>query len=265
MNKLKTVVCIITMLILCANAYAENPSADEILKKVAATYKTIKTYKCKGTRSSFSKSPMGTGSGGESTFTILLKKPNMYLITWTSAIPEIHAALWSNGTQPYLYRLRTYNKMKNDEMAVKNASRFSAPSRIPSLFLPEFKGEDAPFSWLKDQKVERIEKVGEEDCYVIIGSSDLSKKVTIWISKTRYLIEKIEFSGEPPEGGRKKPGMTEEQKEIEKKRAENYKRRNIVSTYTEVYMEISSPELNKEDFNFIVPEGTAFRDDWPGD
>lgn len=264
MNKIKTVAIIITMFILCINANAENPSVKEILNKVVATYKSMKTYKCKGTRSSFEKSTMGTGTGG-GTFTILLKKPNLYLITWTSAIalPGDSVALWSNGTQPYLYRLKTYNKMFNEDIALKNASIFGLPSTVPVLFLPEFKREDAPFSWLKDPNVENIEKIGDEDCYVISGTSAVSKKVTIWISKTRNLIREMEYSLEPPEGGRQRPGMTDEQKEREKHYVEEYKRRKTSGFYTEVYTDISFPELDKEDFNFIVPEGTVFRDDWP--
>ena len=39
----------ITVLMLAANAFADDSSPKEVLKKVAATYKTLKTYKTQGT------------------------------------------------------------------------------------------------------------------------------------------------------------------------------------------------------------------------
>ena len=56
--------------------------------------------------------------------------------------------------------------------------------------------------------------------------------------------------------------MTDQEKEKAKRYVEEFKRRKMSGYYREVYTEISSPELNKEDFNFTLPEGTVFRDDW---
>jgi hypothetical protein len=133
---------------------------------------------------------------------------------------------------------------------------------IPPLFLPDFKGEKASFSWLKDPKVEKLEKVGEEHCYVISGSSAFSKKETFWISKTSYHIRKYCQSFEPPEGGRRIPGMTEKEIEREKKYAEEYNRSKISGSYTQVYTGISSPELNQDDFKYALPEKAYLRENW---
>jgi hypothetical protein len=267
MIKIKIVICLITMFILCANAYAENPSVKEILNKVAATYESMKTYKCKGTRSSFEKSTMGTGSGGETTFTILLKKPNMYLMTWTVLnLPPGHdvQALWSDGSQPYLYGGYSLYKITTDDIALRKGSQGGAPIRfIPLLFLTTLKDHKVNSLELINPIVEKVEKFEEDDCYVISGSSVVSKKVAIWVSKTSYHIRKYEQSTEPPEGGIRIPGMTDEEKERARIYAEEYKRRKTSGYYTEVYTEISSPELSKDDFKYIVPEGTEPREIWP--
>ncbi|NLD37796.1 MAG: hypothetical protein GX654_13095 [Desulfatiglans sp.] len=269
MIKIKIVICFITMFILCANAYAENPSVKEILNKVAATYESMKTYKCKGTRSSFEKSTMGTGSGGESTFTILLKKPNMYLMTWTVLnLPSGHniKVLWSDGSQPYLYGGYSLYKITTDDIALRKGLQVGAPVHlIPLHFLSNLKHFNIPSLELINPRVEKVEKIGEDDCYMISGSSAESKIVNIWISKTSYHIIKYMRSTEPPEGGRRWPGITDEQIEKEKYYLEEYKRRKTSGFYTEVYTEISSPELSKEDFKYTVPKGTEIREIWPDD
>ena len=103
----------------------------------------------------------------------------------------------------------------------------------------------------------------EDDCYVISGSSLARKRVAIWISKTSYLIRKYEHSTEPPDGGIRIPGMTDEEIERSRLYAEEYKRSKMSGYYTEVYTEISSPELSKEDFKYTVPKGIEIEEIWP--
>ena len=207
------------------NGFADDISPSEILKKVAATYKAMDTYKAEWTITS----DIDTGSmkmKTETSFSILLKKPNLYLISWTQKnmpMPGMvqSGAVWSDGTQPFLYMgtLKAYQKITSDEtsltsddVALSSATGISggAAFTIPSLFLPIFQGQPAPFSRLKKMKIEKTEKVGEEDCYVLSGPSDCSKKETFWISKTSYSIRKYRRSLEPPEGGMAIPEMTDE-------------------------------------------------------
>ena len=65
-------------------------------------------------------------------------------------------------------------------MAVTTPTGISsgAASTIPTLFLSAFKAQPNPFSRLKDLTLEKTEKVGEEDCYVIGGPSANSEKET---------------------------------------------------------------------------------------
>ena len=98
----------IVLLMLSTLAFGVDVSPDEIQEKVAASYRALDTYKAEGTITSDMGSD-GTQRKLETSFTILLKKPNLYLITWTQAhksMPGLKAqsgAVWSDGTQPYLY------------------------------------------------------------------------------------------------------------------------------------------------------------------
>ncbi|NLD37795.1 MAG: hypothetical protein GX654_13090 [Desulfatiglans sp.] len=261
MNKIKTVAIIITMLFLCTNAYADAPSADEILKKVAATYKSMKTYKVKGDRHEF------YNEKNKIPFTILFKEPNMYLISWSRKRmpPEKNKdyVSWSDGTQPYLYFsfVKVLNKMPSDEITLKQCSKTEGPTKMVPLLLSIFKGNEDPFAWLKDLKVEKSEKTGGEDCYVISGTSELTKREVMWVSKTSYLIRKYYW-----EFDRLKVIMhsTTFSNEVKKRMIEEYEKGILHDLFPEVeeYTEITSPELSKDDFNYAVPEN-ATRSDWP--
>ncbi|MBI2437653.1 MAG: hypothetical protein HYV36_02410 [Lentisphaerae bacterium] len=280
----------ITMLILGANCFGDNISPSNIFKKVVATYKSMQTYKAEGTITS----DIDTGGmkiNTETLFSILLKKPNLYLISWIQKMPTPgmaqSGAVWSDGTQPYLYMgmmemLNAYSKMTNDEFALSSATGISggAACTIPSLFLSVFKDQPDPFSRLNDLKIEKIEKVGEEDCYVLSGSSSISKKETLWVSKTSHLIRKYCRSLEVPEGGWQTPKMTDEQleaaikgvgqevteeskkniREMMESSTEMLKTMKMKGLSTEVHTNISSPELNKNDFKFALPEGAVLKE-----
>ena len=150
---------------------------------------------------------------------------------------------------------------------------------IPSLFLSVFKAQSDPFSRLKNPKIEKTEKVGEEDCYVISGPSSISKNETFWVSKEKYLIRKYSRSLEPPEEGRQMPEMTDE--ELEKtikamgqqvtdeskknmremmEQSQKVLKAGLKGSSTELHASVSSPELNTNDFNFSPPEGAVLKE-----
>jgi peroxiredoxin/tetratricopeptide (TPR) repeat protein len=275
----------------------------EILKIVTATYKALKTYKAEGTTildMDAGEMTMKT----ETIFSILLKKPNLYLISCTVnriSMPGMaesdeqleeafikgmagSGAVWSDGTQPYLYRgtMNAYSKMTSDEIALGRAllgicGRVAVT--IPSLFLSAFKEHPTPFSRMKNPKIEKTEKIGDEDCYVLSGPSATSKKETFWISKTSYLIRKHYISLEPPGGGSRVPEITDEQleksikdmgQEVTEESKKNmresikgspmFKLMNMKGFSTELHTNISSPELSKSDFKFALPEDSVLKD-----
>ena len=279
MHSIKNASLAITVLMLGMPVFGAEPAADELLKKVAQKYQTMKTYRADGTIR------MDADSAGrklqiETSFTMLLKKPNLYLISWkqTGIVPQ-SGTVWSDGTQPYLYMAATnaYGKMESDEMALAGATGISggAAFTIPSMFLPVFT-KPAELSRLKDPQIKESEAVEGDDCYVIAGSSPLSAKETFWISKESHLIRKYQRSLE----GAAIPELTDEQIEEGVKSLgqevteENKKRmrqvmeqsRKMMSTMkiqgstTELHENVSSPELNASDFQYSPPQGATLKE-----
>lgn len=235
MSSTRIISFVIIILMLGTPAFGDEISPNEILKKVAATYKSMKTYKAQGIITS----DFSFGGGKKKTsFSILLKKPNLYLISWTRKNEPVHAkdtsgAIWSEGAHLYMYvgMIKAYSSMADESMALGFARAISdwATYTIPSLFLSSLDMPTDPMSRLKDAKLELSEIVEGEDCYVIVGSSARTKMETFWISKTSSLIRK-------------------------------YRRSYEKGSYTELYATISSPELNESDFKYSLPEGTVLKD-----
>lgn len=279
----------------CTEPTSPSPPADiptmtpsEIFTEVAAKYKSMKTYEAEGTITS----DIDTGESTLSTetaFSILLKKPNLYRIAWTQkgmpmAGMEQTGAVWSDGTQPYLYMgiMNAYSKMGDDQTALGGATGISggAAFTIPSLFLPVFEQQPDPFSRLIDPKVQESEKVGDDDCYVISGSSPISKQETYWVSKTSHLIRKYYRSLEAPEGGMPMPEMTDEDieealksmgqevtdesrqkmKEMMEQSKDVVRAAMLKGSSTELHVEISSPAATANDFQFAPPKGSVLKD-----
>ncbi|MFC1840487.1 outer membrane lipoprotein carrier protein LolA [Thermodesulfobacteriota bacterium] len=265
MTAIRIIVLAITMLILGTSAFCNDPSPEEILNKVVATYKSMKTYKAEGTRypDYLEKENIKQGIP----FSILMKKPNLYLISWTLPYkrPDMDKSfvVWSDGTQPYLAGWGAYScfKMPSDEIAFDGAAQNHGPLRMPFIIMSIFKGYDDPFYWLGDPKLEKIEKIGGEDCYVISGTSAISKRVAIWVSKTSYLIRKYYYAPDRLKMIKEDPRIKDKERKSE---IEKYKRGLLpeLKIEVEVYKEISSPELNQSDFKYILPEGTTCHD-WP--
>jgi outer membrane lipoprotein-sorting protein len=248
MHRIRIIAIAVTLVMLCTYSFGDDTLPNEVFEKVIAKYRSMETYKTEGTITSDISSGL-IKINTETSFSIRLKKPNFYLISWTHKNitkpgKAQSGAVWSDGTQPYLYMgtINAYSKMDGDQIALNSASGMAvgATLTIPSLFLSSFIEQTDPFSRLKDLKIEKTEKIGEDDCYVISGSSAVSRMEVFWVSKSSYLIRKYYRSIERSDGDRQMPEMK--------------------GSSTEVYANVSSPELNKSDFRFDVPEGTVFKD-----
>lgn len=270
----------------------------KILADAQTAYQALDTCKAEGT-TVMSLEMDGKSGKTEVAFSILLKKPNLYLITWSakSDMPEmdLSGAVWSDGTQPYLFRDETrsvpgakvvFTRLKDDETALtlQAGGVLGTPLRIPLLFLPALKDRPAPMSEMKDPKLQADEKVAGEDCYVVSGATATSKEETVWISKSKHLILKYVHSLEPPEGGSTIPAMTDEEidklmkrggqevteakkkamKESMAKMAEGMKTVKTKGSSIEMYTNISSPDLNPKDFQYTPPEGAVAKQASPG-
>jgi len=218
--KVQTLVLWFAVMLIGTVSFAEETEPSAIFKKVTAAYESMETYSSEGTIIADIETG-GVKRNRETSFSIKLKKPNLYLISWdqkNAMMPNLTqtGAVWNDGSQPYLFMgiLKAYSKMSSDEMTLGSATCTSggAAITIPSLFLSVLK-QPAPFSRLVDPKLEGNEQVEGEDCYVISGSSTIYKKETFWISKETSMIRQYSRFLETPEGGRDMPKMTDQQLE----------------------------------------------------
>jgi outer membrane lipoprotein-sorting protein len=276
----------IAVLAMASEVLAGDITPAEIFQKTEAAYTSLQTYQSDGTIT------MDMDNGGskmqtETSFSILLKKPNLYRISWTqNCTPGMSQSgtVWSDGTQPYLYMgiMNAYSKINGDQMALSAATGISGGAALtnPSLFLPLFQAKSARFSRLTDPKIEKTEKIGGDDCYVISGPSRISKSETFWISKTTYLIQKSSRSLEPPEGGRQMPEMSDEDmakaikamglevndetkknmREMIEKSKSTLNTSTLKGSVTEIQAHVSSPSLTEKDFHFTPPADAVLKD-----
>lgn len=279
---------IIVLTMMTTICFGADPTAEEIIKKVEETYKSLKTYRAEGTVTSVSNSGKGTFEM-KTSFSIMLKKPNLYVISWTREEPVLFGsmqggAVWSDGAQPFLYIsiAQAYSKIKTDEMALSCATGISqgVAHTIPNLFFPVFGGDASSILKIREPKIEKSEIIGDDDCYVLTGATRVSPKEMFWISKASYMIRKhvqdlsrLDDEEKPPEltddeikEAISGMGLEVTEKSIHRMRDtlaradEILERSSRTGTSTEVFVEVSSPELKKSDFTFVLPEGTSCKD-----
>jgi hypothetical protein len=272
----------------CCPCSADENDPVSIFKKTVAAYGALDTYSDEGKVDSDIISSFANIKQ-ETTFSIKLKRPNMYSIQWdqkNGAMPMMSesAAVWSDGEQPYLYMspLNAYSKMKSDQAALGGATGISAgaASTIPSFFVKGMSMLSDPFDRMIDPKLGPDEKVEDDDCYVITGGSKISKSGTYWISKKTFFIRKYSRSLEPPEGGFKMPEMTDAQieewiksmggtvtdeskqrlRDMMKQAQEAAKNSNLKGAMTETHNKISSPHFNGADFDYQPPATAVLKD-----
>ncbi len=266
------------------------PSA--IFDQTIARYQSMSAYSSEGTITC----DLDTGNvktTQQTTFSIKLKKPNQYLITWNQTnqfMPTFvqAGAVWNAGSQPYLYMgfTKAYFKMSSDAMALSSATGISggAAFTIPSLFLPSFNTQPACFSRLLNPQIQASEQIDGDDCYVIGGPSTISKNETYWISKTTHLIRKFSRSLEPPPGGIKFPQVTDQQLDEAIKASgqpatdatrqlmrntmnqaqQAMQTANLKGFSTELQLKISLSDLKESDFAFQLPPGASLKDSFLG-
>jgi len=288
MTKTRIFLSAVAMLGLASEVLAGDITPAEIFQKTEAAYASLPTYQSDGTATT------DMDNGGmkmqtETSFSILLKKPNLYRISWAQKnmpMPGMSQSgtVWSDGTQPYLYMgvMNAYSKIIGDQMALSAATGISGGTAhtVPSLFLPSVKAQSSMFSKLINPQVEKTEKFGDDDCYVISGPSRTSKSETFWISKTTYLIRKFSRSLERPEGGRQMPEITDEElaksikamglevtdetkksmREMMEKSRAMLNTTTLKGSMTEVQAHISSPALTEKDFHFSPPADAMLKD-----
>jgi hypothetical protein len=269
-------------------AYAGEPTVQQILDRVAEKYKAMQTYQCEG-------SVVGEGTNGdkariETSFSMKLRKGNLYLITWSKKLTKrkdavLSGAVWNTGAQPFFSSgvpaKQLCFKMPDDTTALAYAAAEShgAAGRIPALFFSAtIPNLDSSFH-LYALKLEPSAKLDGEDCYVIRGSALEAIRVTLWISRQDYLIRQyINSGGSAADVAAEAQQMTDQQleqalkemglpstpedraktREQMKKDAEAMERMKMSGwSDEEHYTGISSPELKPADFEFKLPEDSV--------
>ena len=262
----------------------ETVSPQQVLDNAAATYQTLDTYKSSGRIVS----DIDTGTTKvttETSFTVLLKKPNLYLISWSQKLPNVPeaqtGAVWSDGTKRYLYisGVRAACPMPDDSSALGAATGISGgvAATVPFMFLPMAgqSGENV-FSRLGTPEMGGMEKVGGEDCFVLFGPTPISREERLWFSKASGVMRQCSRSLEAPDTGRKMPEMddakieeslkamgektTEENKNKYREMMQAMAKMSMKGTITETHEEISFPDLAPADFQFAMPEGTRLQE-----
>ncbi len=267
-------------------------AADQLIEKVRYAYETIQTYKSEGeiVRKSLSD---GKIAEFKTKFTMKLKKPNSYLISWEMDMGFMPGftqtgAVWNNDFQSYLFMgiagQNKYYKMKSDEMALASATGVSSgvAFNVPMRFLQVENDSRPLFSQLTDPVVLGTQVLNGQDCYVLSGASNVSVDNKFWISKDNFLIVKFYDSHQKPDGyyDEKPEEITDEQiEDILKQLGLEVTESNIakirknrerplsldndtkeIGYSCETHNNVSISELNDSDFKFNLPEDAVLKD-----
>lgn len=265
-------------------ASAEHPSAAEILNRMASAYAAMETYEANGVIVQ-DMVVNGTSNRMEKSFTIRLGRPNRYRIVWQARSGDLsesfhNGAVWSDGSQPYLYMaaMKAYAPVHGDEFALASATGISGgvAFTIPVLFFPDMIDGHSTGSDLRSPALEGVHEVAGRSCYLIQGSSEVSREERLWIATDTFHLVRYARSMEPPDGGYEMPEFTDEELEDtliamgREVNEENMKQMRammdsastsmaqmeITGESVETYAGIRHPDLEDADFVYQLPEGT---------
>lgn len=241
--RMSAVLFFITLFPFLSFSNAGETDASIIFSKCMEKYKAMDAYSALGVVSLKTDADEGN-MRNEVSFSILMKKPNRYLIIWVAYLSHDSAshllqgyAIWNNGSQSYFYMsaLKAYSKMENDAVNLSAGGGIShfVCYGIPALFLdmPSLKVLYFP----ENPELLNSEEISGENCYVIRGDLENIGKISYWISQRDFLILKRVTVSNPdlPSKG---------------------------ITFTELHTQIKSPQLSDEDFMFKIPSGTTLKD-----
>ncbi len=269
----------------------EEPTPEFLIRQVINTYRSLETYRVTGhTDREITDFNYG-GKVFRTTlrFSILLKKPNGYRITWEQDHPDVkkmawQEAVWNTGTQAYIYNKTAngYMKIPSDLVNLQSPVEVSMgkTSIIPELFFASFPEKDLQISRLKNLAVKGREKIEGEQCYVLEGRNR-HMVGTYWISVADFHVRQFTFLVNNPNGEEMDFEATEEgakelarskgleptRERIEKftlllkgiKKTRKTQRTQVIST--DHFSDISFPTVSGKDLQFAIPEGIPLKED----
>ena len=263
----------------------EGLTAAEVLERTTEAYAALDAYRAEGTVMTNIEIG-GTAVQQACSFSMLLQKPDRYRITWEQmniGVPGSvqSGAAWNDGTGSWLFlsAMSGFSKMASDEIALGGATGVSggAANTVPAYFFSFWTEPMTPSSRITEPQREADAEVDGEACYVVAGSSVISKREVLFVSKADFLIRRYDFSYEPPAAGRPvAPEMTDEQldealeamgQELTDeardrmremmKTAMNAKTQEIKGGSVQIHRKVSTTEVDAAEFKFVPPAGAV--------
>ena len=270
--------------------WAEEPTPEFLIRQVIDAYRSLDTYRVTGhtDREVTDFNHGGKVFRSSLNFSILLKKPNGYHITWAQDHPHLkkiawQEAAWNTGAQAYVYNKSAngYMKIPSDlgHLQWQAMREIVRTSIIPELFFAFFPENNLQISRLKDPVVKGRDAIEGEQCYVLQGR-DSNMVVTYWVSTDNFFIRQHTFLAHNPNGQENDFEASDEEAkkllrsrglEFTKERIEKFtlllkirkinmqNRRTQVIT-TDHFSAISSPAVSEHDLQFAVPEGIPLKE-----
>lgn len=271
-------------------ALADEPTPEFLIRQVINTYRSLATYRVTGQTDTEITDFNQGGKVSHLThrFSILLKKPNGYHLTWEDDFPPYYrakqGAAWNSGSQLYIYHqaLKGYMKLPTDFINLRTHAGVSTGTTliIPELFFAFFPEEDTQLSRLEDPVVKGREEIDGVQCYVLEGR-DRKMVVTYWISIDNFLIRQYALLFDNPNGRELDLDTTEEEAKADlraqgleptEERIQNFirtleisskvlKKRRSQVIATHHFSHISLPDIQPENLEFSIPEGIPLKED----
>ena len=271
-------------------AWADEPTPEFLIRQVINTYRSLTTYRVTGQTDTEITNFNQGGKVSHLThrFSILLKKPNGYHLTWEDDFPPYYrgsqGAAWNSGSQAYIYQqsVKGYMKLPTDFINLRTHAGVSTGTTliIPELFFAFFPDQDTQLSKLEDPLVKGREEIDGVPCYVLEGR-DQKMVVTYWISIDNFLIRQYALLFDNPNGRELDLDTTEEEAKADlraqgleptEERIKNFirtleisskvlKKRRSQVIATHHFSKISLPDIHSEDLEFSIPEGMPLKED----
>lgn len=174
------------------------PGAEEILKKVDATYKGLTSYNAQGESvATLDLSQINPALKAPQTMkskiSVMLARPDLYRVEWTRELngKTLKGAVWGAGKGDYTQLGPNPVKVKNREGALKTAATSSQTLGvgIADLF---FTSTNSLAADMKNYSKSNNETLNGHKCYVLTGQVS-SQNMVLWIRKDDSLIAQVEL------------------------------------------------------------------------
>jgi outer membrane lipoprotein-sorting protein len=173
-----------------------SPVAKSILKRMARTYASVKSYADSGVVHTYQN---GVDDPASLSFSIRYLRPDHFKFEMTQNIgspyfPETYTVMWYNGNATYYWEREHPQLVTRDDVTSTIATFTGVSSRsahnIPSLLQKNFGWQEYLYD-LASPTVLGEEVLEHVDCYRVQGVGRGERRFELWLGKSDYLIRKI--------------------------------------------------------------------------